>query len=115
MPSPFSPWLAIVPFFLCGMTGVVSMNAQNQYFLRALPVRSQVPAAMISALVADALAGFIGMAIASGLMKFSEYLARGAESDFMQYRIYYMLAFVFSAVFCIYPVLRLKRFVEKKA
>ncbi len=114
MPEPFSPWLAIVPFFLCGMTGVVSMNAINQYFLRSLPVRSQVPAAIISALVADALSGFVGMAIASCLMKFSEYLAQDAGSGFMQYRIYFMLAFVFSAAFSIYPVLRLKRFVEKK-
>lgn len=115
MPIPYSPWLAVIPFLLLGLTGVVSHNAIAQYFLRALPVRSQVAAAMISALVAEALAGFIGMFAASGFMKLAEYLAKDSTDNYLQYQIYFMLAFVFGALVCSYPVLKIKRFMEKRA
>lgn len=115
MPEPYSPWLAVIPFLLCGVTSVVTNNAASQYFLRALPPRSQVAAAMISAVIADALSGVLGMVFAAGLMSFSEYLAGNAESGYTQYRIYFMLTFLVCAAFTFYPVLKLKRFAEKNA
>ena len=103
----------MIPFLLCGVTSVVTNNAASQYFLRALPPRSQVAAAMISAVIADALSGVLGMVFAAGLMSFSEYLAGNAESGYTQYRIYFMLTFLVCAAFTFYPVLKLKRFAEK--
>ncbi|MBQ4337166.1 MAG: hypothetical protein IJC34_08240 [Lentisphaeria bacterium] len=114
MPEPFLPGLAAIPFLLSGMSGVGS-NATAQYFLRALPVQSQVIGSILSALIGEALAGFVGMLCASGLMKLAEHLAQGSTSGFLLYRIYFMLAFMVCATLCFYPVLKLKRFVEKKA
>ena len=113
MPEPYSPGLAVIPFLLYGVTSVVTSDAASQYFLRALPPRSQVAAAMISAVIADALSGVLGMVFAAGLLKLAEHLAGNADSVYTQFRIYFMLSFIVCAAFTFYPVLKLKRFAEK--
>lgn len=110
MPAPYWPALAAVPFFLCGSCGVVIGNAMTQYFLKALPTRSQVAGSMIWSIFGNAGAGLVGMAAASGLMKLAQHLAGDAQDGFLLYRIYFLLAFAFCAIVCLYPIFRLKKF-----
>ena len=93
-----------------GSCGVVIGNATTQYFLKALPTRSQVAGSMIWSIFGNAGAGLVGMAAASGLMKLAQHLAGNAQDGFLLYRIYFLLALAFCAIVCLYPIFRLKKF-----
>ncbi len=109
MPEPYSPWLAGIPFFLIGSCSVAINNAGSFYFLRSLPVRTQVTASMLASLITGALAGIAGMAVATGTMYLAKILTQEAVSTYTLYRVYFLLAFIMIILLTLYPVLRLKK------